>query len=411
MKYVSWGARYTWAIDGMLFLITNLENNQLLVWGSNESGQLGVGDTKPKVTPQFSINKVIAVAWGANHTLVLSKKGHVYATGNNMENQCGIGPIKYTTKFKRLDNLSEIIKIRAGGHSGAIDQFGKLFLWGNSFLGDFETPKEIDKILPHLKKDIGRIRSLDISNDFTMMLNKKGQLYSWGLNNSGQLGNGSKEDQYSPKLIEILNWQTQITKVSWGLDFTVALGWTYKNDHNRSQSLINIHNSEKENRPINIRIGSRDIGFGNNEQSFDKDSHYGNIKQNNERILAVHDYKNSISSNGLSISSPHFETRRSLTPGIQSTKYHIPDRITTPLASNIAGSILKQEKTSKAINRKSLNFDTRKRQMTPNENARVKNQEYINQTYGEQSTTETLSYPKARNNSYDVLKYRSQNKE
>ena len=49
------------------------ENDQLLVWGCNDYGQLGVGDTEIKTVPQISISNVQDVCCGINHTLVLSK--------------------------------------------------------------------------------------------------------------------------------------------------------------------------------------------------------------------------------------------------------------------------------------------------------------------------------------------------
>jgi alpha-tubulin suppressor-like RCC1 family protein len=64
-------------------------------WGHNSDGQLGLGDTIRRSVPHLirSLSNVVAVAAaaGARHTLVLTSNGQVWAFGSNQRGQLGVG--------------------------------------------------------------------------------------------------------------------------------------------------------------------------------------------------------------------------------------------------------------------------------------------------------------------------------
>jgi len=93
---------------------------QLYVWGENKSGQLGVGrmqarlDT-PEMNKMFGHKKVIMVATGARHTLVLQEDGILKAMGSKMSGRLSIpvkgyrekvayGPVQVDERWKKLDD-------------------------------------------------------------------------------------------------------------------------------------------------------------------------------------------------------------------------------------------------------------------------------------------------------------------
>lgn len=81
--------------------ITN--DNYLYSIGSNQLGQLGIGDTKiqnknsPVLVETFVNNQeavgVISVSCGHNHTVVATLSGHVYAWGEGKYGALGIGGV------------------------------------------------------------------------------------------------------------------------------------------------------------------------------------------------------------------------------------------------------------------------------------------------------------------------------
>lgn len=81
---VACGAAHTVVLTGQ---------DELLVAGANDYGQLGTGDIHQRIDfskcAQFTSHAVSMLAAGAAHTVVLTEDGCVYATGDNANGQLG----------------------------------------------------------------------------------------------------------------------------------------------------------------------------------------------------------------------------------------------------------------------------------------------------------------------------------
>ena len=85
VKLASAGSSHTAFVDdiGRLFMV-----------GNNDKGQLGIGSTNSESRPFYVTripDKVVDVACGTEHTLVLTEKGDVFAMGSNSKGQLGTG--------------------------------------------------------------------------------------------------------------------------------------------------------------------------------------------------------------------------------------------------------------------------------------------------------------------------------
>ena len=87
--------------------------------------------------------KIIDIAAGANHTLIVTNAGFVYSTGCNLDGQLGQGNKVSLHEFKKVIGLSNIMTVAAGSHSGAIDCDGQLYIWGTGVFGTFLSPLKI----------------------------------------------------------------------------------------------------------------------------------------------------------------------------------------------------------------------------------------------------------------------------
>lgn len=79
--------------------------------------------------------KVLQIACGVIHTMVLTNNSRVFSCGNGNSFNLGHGNREISTQFKPIDYFTEnnikVAKIACGmNHSGCITDKGKVYLWG-----------------------------------------------------------------------------------------------------------------------------------------------------------------------------------------------------------------------------------------------------------------------------------------
>ncbi|MCP8615165.1 hypothetical protein J1F30_008225 [Bifidobacterium asteroides] len=180
-------------------------------WGNNQYGQLG--QDPAKTTMQNTPTKVplpdgvatgftyTQVAAGGAHTLAIGSDGILYSWGRNDHGQLGDGTSTDRHKPQPVNNPDtgqsfKAMHISAGAFdSAAIDDQGRVYTWGcehNSY-SDYGT----DKKAPTLAKDPnGSSQGLhavqvSVKWSFILALDEDGNVYAWGYNTNGQLGNGT----------------------------------------------------------------------------------------------------------------------------------------------------------------------------------------------------------------------------
>lgn len=107
-------------------------------FGENSHGQLGQPKleiyTQPTLIDGLKKVKIIQAACGRHHSLFLSDDGVVYACGDNAKGQCGLGTISTTPvlKPKRIKYYGPpIIKVGCGAFFSVIlDNKGNLHTFG-----------------------------------------------------------------------------------------------------------------------------------------------------------------------------------------------------------------------------------------------------------------------------------------
>ena len=152
-------ARSTTAIAaGGASTCVKLASSEVRCWGENRSGSLGIGDTEPPESAEpvapLVVEKVQALAAGE------------YA-------QC------------------------------ALTAAGKVFCWGDIFLGDFggQRIEHMPSVSPFPMDAVGPVAAVAVGRYFTCFLGTGGDVRCSGLNDHGQLGIGSKELEYLPTTV------------------------------------------------------------------------------------------------------------------------------------------------------------------------------------------------------------------
>lgn len=110
-------------------------------------------------------------------------------------------------------------------HSGVLTDKGGIFIWGGNDFGQLglgdqnnrSSPSEID--LPFIS---GKVKYFSFGAFHCMCLTHENDVYSWGFNDKGQLGNGTMLNQSQPKLIFRLR-NKNVDKVLCSGNFSIFL--------------------------------------------------------------------------------------------------------------------------------------------------------------------------------------------
>jgi alpha-tubulin suppressor-like RCC1 family protein len=178
-------------------------------WGENGAGQLGNGlktsSNVPVTVQGFTGMKVSSVSAGLGFACAIAD-GTGYCWGSDMYGKLGndIAVADSLTPVKIGGALLDkpVTKISTGnGHACAVSN-DKAFCWGNRAGGRTGSALSGDEPTPLLVAGFGTKKVTDISvgaNQSCAVAD--GQLYCWGNNGYGQLGNGSTTSTPTPTVV------------------------------------------------------------------------------------------------------------------------------------------------------------------------------------------------------------------
>ncbi len=196
--------------------LTQLGN--VYVWGNNNFGQLGndkrgVNAYKPEKLELYG-EKAIQIACGSFHSYVLTNLNFLYGFGYNGYGQLADKAVIVHTgndksipyemsKNFNLEVNEKIVDIYSGFFYGmAITSNQNIFSFGQNSSGQLgtrtnisiSTPQKITQNIPFSTED--QVLHLALGEKHTLMVSTRGEVYSWGDNSSGQLG-----EDYSISLV------------------------------------------------------------------------------------------------------------------------------------------------------------------------------------------------------------------
>lgn len=188
---------------------------ELYTWGQNDHNALGNGTKDNLYIPGKILNNVKSVSLGYYNGAAVTKDGQLYMWGKNNEGQLGNGTIvSQSTPVKILaDEAVKEVSLgtdMAFGYSAAVTTDGKLYMWGyngNGELGNGEqgTVAAYWKREPVRILEDEKIKKICLSQrrGYSAAVTEDGQLYMWGSNSYGQIGNATTSNQTEPvKLLD-----------------------------------------------------------------------------------------------------------------------------------------------------------------------------------------------------------------
>jgi len=184
------------------------EGGKLYMWGRNDSGQLGDGTTQTSLSPTHIPikGKVVQVSCGASHTGAITEDGELYMWGNNNNGQLGdgTGTRRLTPTLNPIEH--KVIQVSCGGyHTGVITQEGELYMWGANGYGQLGIKNQANIYKPGLLPIKGKVIQVSCGPNNTGVITEGGKLYMWGSNNSNKLGTGfTLSSNYKPERVLLL---------------------------------------------------------------------------------------------------------------------------------------------------------------------------------------------------------------
>lgn len=238
-------------------------------------GELGNGttatDSLVAVKASLSLQPGVTVkqiAAGYGYVLALTSSGNVYSWGYNASGQLGNDTTTNSdTPVEVLSSngtpLSGITEIAAGTFSMALDQNGNVWTWGaNTYgeLGNGSTGGEVTEATQ--LSTISGVRSIAAGNNTAMCISTGGTVEDWGQNNDGQLGDGTTTNSDVP--VAPSGVPSQVLQVSSGGGTSYALesdGALYAWGANQNGQFGN-GTTTGSSTPVIAQLGASEVAAG-----------------------------------------------------------------------------------------------------------------------------------------------------
>ena len=130
-------------------------------------------------------------------SVAISEEGDLYCWGYNEYGQVGNKTIdNQLTPVKVLENVKEFSMSKRVGYTfGAITSNGDLYCWGYNKYGQVGDGTTTNQLTP--VKVLENVKDFSISSNYTSgAITANGDLYCWGNNEYGQVGNGTTDRGY-----------------------------------------------------------------------------------------------------------------------------------------------------------------------------------------------------------------------
>lgn len=248
-----------------------LQSGQVKCWGANGTGELGNGTTTSKAAPstitgdrQFTTVAASGAtscgldgagkawcwgwhgwAYGGPNTIVtepfalpgglsftqfvdfgltkcgLQSSGQVWCWGGGWNGQRGDGTTSSSPGPTRVLISDPVTQISAkfGEHGCALSAASDLYCWGMNQYGQLGDGTLVNRSSP-IKIASFKFSSVSAGNAHTCALATDGTAYCWGRNVNGQLGDGTTADKKVPTPVAL---GLKFTRISTGLNHTCAI--------------------------------------------------------------------------------------------------------------------------------------------------------------------------------------------
>ncbi|MDR1151498.1 MAG: hypothetical protein LBK72_03305 [Bifidobacteriaceae bacterium] len=204
------GLTVTMVDTGYGHMVALTDTGEVWAWGQNVDGQLGIGLTEDKYSPvrvDDAPPDVVYVIATTDYSAALTESGEVWTWGQDWDNQLGHGTgggFSFTDHPVKVNDLPPVAALAAGsGHMMAVTAQGELWAWGDNYRGQLGIGGDsLSEPLPVRVPLTGKVESVACGNYHTLVTMETGDVLAWGDNYYGSLGNGSTTRSFVPVAVQ-----------------------------------------------------------------------------------------------------------------------------------------------------------------------------------------------------------------
>ncbi|XP_059186446.1 serine/threonine-protein kinase Nek8 [Centropristis striata] len=201
--------------------VTN--EREVFAWGRGDNGRLGLGTQDTHNSPQqvclpveFEAQRVMC---GVDCSMIVSTQYSIMACGSNRFNKLGLDKITPGDEPNPLNQVEEvhsytpvqsapldsekIVHIDIGtAHSVAVTERGQCFTFGSNQHGQMGCSSRRSSRVPYPVPGLQGITMAACGDAFTLAIGSDGEVYTWGKGARGRLGR-KEEDSGKPKAVQL----------------------------------------------------------------------------------------------------------------------------------------------------------------------------------------------------------------
>ncbi|GIO15225.1 hypothetical protein J19TS2_47800 [Cohnella xylanilytica] len=187
-------------------------------WGGNEFGGLGNGSTTNRSAPvaPTGMTDVKMIAAGVRNTFAVKNDGTLWAWGSNVNGQLGDGTTTDRLKPVLIGGIGGVKSISGGigYHTLAVKEDGTVWAWGLNSSGELGDGTTTQRETPIQVPGLTGVKAVSAGGYHSLALKEDGTVWAWGNADEGEMGNGTEIDaQLTPVQVQGL---TDVVAISAG---------------------------------------------------------------------------------------------------------------------------------------------------------------------------------------------------
>jgi alpha-tubulin suppressor-like RCC1 family protein len=205
-----------------------IEGDKLYAWGNNGNGQLGLGNTTDRSSPNQvgSLSEWAEISGSQVSSFAIKGDNTLWSWGNNFPNgELGSGTTTNRSSPVQVGSLSNWAKVAGSGFYSctAIKTDGTLWTWGEGRYGQLGSGNTTNRSSPAQVGSLTNWSKISQSNGYHFLsIKTDGTLWVWGgsFYNYGELGLGDTVNRSSPTQVGAL---TDWLNVAGGYAFSLGV--------------------------------------------------------------------------------------------------------------------------------------------------------------------------------------------